>query len=97
VTAPATRRACAQPGELVTTADSPRAARADEAAIFSNDVNDAVAHAADGKTFIDDCHYPARLLKPRRRRRSGPRRYPNYQPGGSHDARSAPYRQRHAT
>ena len=49
MTAPATRRACAQPSKLVTTADrSTGRPAANEAAIFRND---AVAHAAGGKPF----------------------------------------------
>lgn len=52
MTASATRRACAQPSELVTTAGQVYGrARANEAAIFTNDVNDAVAHAAGDKPF----------------------------------------------
>ena len=52
MTASATRRACAQPIELVTTADrSTGRPAANEAAIFRNDVNDAVAHAAGDKPF----------------------------------------------
>lgn len=32
--------------------------------------------------LLDDCHCPARFMKPGQGRRSGPRRYPNYRPGG---------------
>ena len=52
MTAPATRRARAQPSELVTTADRSTARpAANQAAIVRNDVNDAAAHAAGDKPF----------------------------------------------
>ena len=51
MTAPATRRARAQPGELVTTADRSTGPRANQAAIVRNDLNDAAAHAAGDKPF----------------------------------------------
>ncbi len=62
MTAPATRRACAQPSELVTTAHrSTGRPAANEAAIFRNDVNDAVAHAAGHKPFTLTVYAPPDL------------------------------------
>jgi hypothetical protein len=59
-TAPATRRACAQPSELVTTAGRSTGRPGERGGDLHDDVNDAVAHAAGDKPFTLTVTRPSR-------------------------------------